>query len=124
MVTIGLISQVWYEEASPLVLLIPLGTMLFGYLFLKALVLDLVDRVYLCEGTIVARNRGEEDRFLLSNIVSLYATWRIYPEQITLILHHPCKFGSSISFSPTYRWWRYGAHPIEKELRKIIQEQE
>jgi len=83
-------------------LFIPLGMMLFGFFLLKALCFDLMDEMYLHDGDILVRNRGEEDRFPLSNIASLYSSWITNPERITLILHQSCKFGPSITFSPTY----------------------
>ena len=122
-VTVGAVGQVLEGDASPLVLLIPLAMMLFGYVMLKAFVFDLVDKVYLQGEEILVRNRGKEDRFPLSNIASIYSSWT-NPERITLILHKLCEFGPSIAFSPTYRWWRWGEHPIETKLRKSVQVRE
>jgi hypothetical protein len=80
-------------------LIVPVGLAVFGYLIMRAFVFNVVDEVYLNENEIIVRNSGEEDRFSVSNVLSVYRDVMINGEPITLTLREPSKFGREIVFS-------------------------
>jgi hypothetical protein len=95
---------------------IPLGMAAFGYLLMRVLVFPLVDEVWIDGDDLVVRNRDEEDRFPITNIVNVDNSWMTNPEQIRLTLRNPSRFGQEIVFSPPIRWWPFGRHPVSREL--------
>jgi hypothetical protein len=72
----------------------------FGFFLMKNLVWNLVDEVYDCGDFLLIRNRGEEDRVVLSNVMHINASTFVNPPRITLRLINPGKFGQEIAFSP------------------------
>ena len=56
---------------NPAILIPPVLMALLGYAVLKKLVWDLVDEVYDGGDFLLVRNRGEEERIALSNIMRL-----------------------------------------------------
>ena len=105
-----------FQGAPFPMLVVPIIMAVFGYFLMRALVFDLVDEVYLSNGELIVRNRGDEDRFLVSNILNVNASTMTNPERITLTLREPCKFGEEITFSPPQRWLPFQRHPLAKEL--------
>jgi hypothetical protein len=87
-------------NADPMFLIIPALMALFGFFLMKKLVWDLVDEVYDCGDFLLIRNRGEEDRVALANVMNVNASTFVNPPRITLRLRNPGKFGQEVSFSP------------------------
>ncbi|MCE5229805.1 hypothetical protein LLG95_09445 [bacterium] len=71
----------------------------FGFFMFKNLVWGLADEVFDAGDYLLVRMRGEEDRISLSNIMNVGYS-RMNPQQVTLRLVEPMKFGSEISFMP------------------------
>jgi hypothetical protein len=88
----------------------------FAYVLMRWLVFPLVDEVFLEDKEIIIRNRGEEDRFPITNIINVEAPLLMSPERIVLTLKEPCRSGREIVFSPPFRWWPFTRHPIAEEL--------
>ena len=88
-----------YEKA-PMFLVIPIFMAFFGYFLMKKLVWDLVDEVFDCGDYLLVKNRGQEERIALSNIMNVSATTMVNPPRITLRLVNPSRFGAEIAFSP------------------------
>jgi hypothetical protein len=97
-VTVG-ISSGAYRKA-PLVIVMPLVMMAFGYFLFKKLLWDLADEVHDGGDFLLVKMRGEQDRVLLSNIMNVSASVAMNPPRITLRLRVPGKFGDEIAFSP------------------------
>ena len=93
------------KDAPPILpfVAIPIGMAVFGFFLMKHLVWDLVDEVYDCGDSLLVKNRGEEDRIELSNIMNVSASQMMNPPRVTLRLRTPCRFGSEVSFSPVVR---------------------
>lgn len=81
-------------------LIVPLLMAIFGFVLMKKLVWVLVDEVYDCGDYLLVRNRGQEERIDLSNIMNVSAITMMNPPQITLRLIDPSRWGSEITFSP------------------------
>lgn len=88
----------------------------FGYAFMRFIVWPIVDKVVLDSDEIVVRNRGQEARFSVSNILNVDSSSRMNPERITLTLREPCVFGKEVVFIPTFRFFPFARHPIAAEL--------
>ncbi len=87
-------------EKDPMFLVVPCLMAVFGFFLMKKLVWDLADEVYDGGDFLLVKNRGEEDRVLLSNIMNVSASTNMNPPRITLRLVNPGRFGTEISFSP------------------------
>ena len=101
---------------------------LFGaavfYMIQRSIFYDLIDEVWENEGFLELRRTGEQDRILISSILRVQGTTMQNPDVISLTLRAPCRFGSEISFSPSYRLFRWTEHPVARELRaKITKDQ-
>ena len=87
-------------EQEPLFVAVPILMAVFGYILMKKLVWDLVDEVYDCGEFLLVKNRDEEERIALSNIMNVNSSTYINPPRITLRLVNSGKFGSEVAFSP------------------------
>ena len=72
-------------------LVIPAVMAVFGFIVMKQLVWDLMDEVYDCGDFLLVRNRDEEDKVALSNIMNGNAPTVMNPPRITLRLVVPSK---------------------------------
>jgi hypothetical protein len=114
--TVGVIRG----EAEPAGLLVGAFLAALGYFLMRFLIFPLADEVFIDNDEIVVRNRSREDRFPILNIINVESSQFVNPERVTLMLRHPCIFGSEIAFEPGFRWWRFGRHPIAEELIRRI----
>jgi hypothetical protein len=96
LVTVGII----FGKAPLPVLLGPLFMAGLGFFLMKYMIWDLVDEVYDGGDSLLVKNRGQEDRVALSNIMNVSATTLTNPPRITLRLIVPGAFGDEIVFSP------------------------
>ena len=87
-------------EKAPMSVVIPVFMAVIGFFVMKKLVWDLADEVYDCGDFLLVRNRGEEDRVPLSNVMNVNASTYVNPPRITLRLVTPGRFGNEIAFSP------------------------
>jgi hypothetical protein len=87
-------------EKNPMFLAMPIFMAFFGYFLMKKLVWDLVDEVFDCGDYLLVKNRGQEERVALSNVMNVSATTMVNPPRITLRLVNPGRFGTEIAFSP------------------------
>lgn len=81
-------------------LVVPVSMAVFGFFLMKKLVWDLADEVYDGGDFLLVRNRGEEDRIPLSNIMNVSVSTYMNPPRVALRLANPSRFGNEIVFSP------------------------
>jgi hypothetical protein len=111
------IVAAWNGAQVPVPLfIVPIGLTVLGYVILKLLVFDLVDEVWDEGDALVIRNSGLEERIQIANIINVSHTTFTNPPRITLTLHHPCRFGKDVAFSPLARLNPFSRHPIATEL--------
>src|SRR5689334_574952 len=96
----------------PLFLIVPAAIAVFGYFLFKKLVWVLADEVRDGGDFLVVRNRGEEVRVDLSNIMNVSASINTNPPQVTLRLVRPSRFGSELVFSPVQKG--FSLNPFRK----------
>ncbi len=85
---------------APMIIVMPLIMMAFGFFLFKKLLWDLADEVYDGADFLLIKKSGEEDRVYLSNIMNVSSSIAMNPARITLRLRVPGKFGDEIAFSP------------------------
>jgi hypothetical protein len=81
-------------------LVLPAVMTIVGFFVMKRLVWNLVDEVYDCGDFLLVKNRGEEDRIELSNIMNVNSSTLVNPPRITLTLVNAGRFGREVAFSP------------------------
>ncbi|HJU43899.1 MAG TPA: hypothetical protein VJ691_13825 [Vicinamibacterales bacterium] len=81
-------------------LVVPTIMAVIGYVMMKNLVWDLVDEVWDHGDYLVIKNRGDEARIELADVMNVSVSTNMNPPRITLRLVRPTRFGTEISFSP------------------------
>jgi hypothetical protein len=82
-------------------LLAPLLMAVIGFVPFKYLLADLVDEVWLDGDQLVVKNRGEQSRLALGDVINVNASTMTNPPRITLMLRNESsRFGKNVSFIP------------------------
>jgi hypothetical protein len=99
-------------------LIVPVFLTVVGYILMKKLVWDLADEVYDCGDALLVRNRGDEQRVALSNVMNVGASTFTNPPRITLRLVNAGKWGREISFIPVIRFTLnpFAKYPVAEDL--------
>ncbi len=97
-------------------LLVPAGMAIVGYVIMKKFVFDLVDEVWDAGDALIVKNKNEEIRIPLSEIMNISYTYLTNPPRVTLLLRHPGRFGSEVTFSPPVSFIPFKKSPIMTEL--------
>ncbi|MEP6898363.1 MAG: hypothetical protein ABI870_07515 [Rhodanobacter sp.] len=80
-----------------------LGPVLLGvasFLIFRMLIQGLVDEVWLDGDWLVLKNRGEQRRVALTDVMNINATSMTNPRRLTVMLRTDSRFGRSFSFIP------------------------
>lgn len=80
--------------------IMPVFMGVFGYFIMKKLLFNLVDEVYDCSTYLLVKNKGQEDKIMLVDILNINTIFFSNPPQSKLTLVKPCIFGKEISFLP------------------------
>jgi hypothetical protein len=86
----------------------------------KKLVFDLVDEVWDAGDGLIVRNKGQEERIALSEIMNVNYSPFVNPPRVTLSLRSPSVFGDQISFCAPVRFVPFSTSPIIDELIKRV----
>jgi hypothetical protein len=90
-------------QKDPLLLVFTVLVAVLGYVMLKKFVWSLADEVYDGGDFLLIKNRGEEERVALANIMNVSVATYPNPSRITLRLENPGKLGREITFAPAAR---------------------
>lgn len=71
-----------------------------GFFIFRKLIYDLVDEVWLDGDWLIVKNRGEQRRVALSDVMNINATTMTNPRRITVMLRTDSRYGRSFSFMP------------------------
>jgi len=105
------------HQLQPAIFIMPLLMIVIGYLVMKMLVFDLMDEVWDADSELIVRNRGEEARIPLANIMNVSFAWVTNPNRITLRLRQPCRFGKEVTFCPKgIYFFPFSKNPIANQL--------
>lgn len=83
-----------------LLLLMPVLMAVIGFAIFRKLVFDLVDAVWLDGDFLLVKNRGEQRRVALADVMNVNCTTMSNPRRVTLMLRTDSRFGRSVSFIP------------------------
>jgi hypothetical protein len=111
---IGISQKQSLVEFVPFIV-VPLLLAAFGYGLMKRNVFDLVDEVWDAGSDLIVKNKDQEDRIALKDVVNVNYD-RSNPSRVTLMLREPSAFGSEISFAPPYRFFFWSMPPIARDL--------
>jgi hypothetical protein len=103
---------------------VPFLLVFFGvaYFIFRKLVLDLVDSVWDDGDGLIVKNRHQEVRIPLSEIMSVgYAGFQ-NPSRVTLYLRHPSRFGDEIAFATPARVFNFRLPPEIHDLMVRVDE--
>lgn len=74
---------------------------LLGWLAFKRLILDLVDEVWLDDDGLLVKNRGEQVKVALDNVMNVSASTMTNPPRISLMLRvESSRLGKTVAFMP------------------------
>lgn len=116
--SLGVVSAVMNGREPRGVLMFPIVCAAIAYISWRLLVRPQSDKVCIDHDDVIVRNKGQEDRFPITNIVRVKSLRFRRPESIILTLRMPCKFGKEVQFIPKGRWVAIRPHPIAKELSR------
>jgi hypothetical protein len=97
-------------------LVIPLIMIVVGFFIMKKLLFDLVDEVWDDGDTLLVKNRGQEERIVLSDIKNVSYSPFVNPPRVTLSLRRPTIFGEQISFGAPVRFIPFTTSPAIDDL--------
>jgi hypothetical protein len=86
--------------------IVPPPMMAVGYFFMKKLVFDLADEVFDAGDALIVRNKEQEARIALSNIMNVNFSAFTNPPRVRLSLGRLSVFGNRISSCPRYALFR------------------
>lgn len=116
-----IVSMLTVQTTRPVpvvALLAPCVVALVGFFVIRQLVMDLADEVLDGGDFLLVRNRGQEERIPLANIMNVSLSANINPPRITLRLVKPGKFGDEVAFSPprSVSFKPFARNPIAEDL--------
>ena len=86
----------------------------------RKLIFDLVDEVWDAGDALVVRNKGQEERISLPDIINVGYTQFVNPPRVTLWLRVPGRFGDKVSFCPPTRLSPLAVSPIVDDLVRRV----
>jgi hypothetical protein len=103
---VGLLVNIKGNVPGPVIMLIviPVGMMVFGYFLMKKFVLDLIDEVYDLGTDLLFRNKGMEFLVNLQDIKNVSYKTLVNPPRVTLSIRYQTEIGDELSFSPPLSW--------------------
>lgn len=90
-------------EQEPMVLVVPVIMAAIGFVLWKLLLSDLVDEVHDAGTYLLVKNRGQQERIELADIVNINTALALNPPRVSLRLRRPGKFGDEVTFTPIRR---------------------
>ncbi len=87
-----------------------------GLFYFRKLVAGLVDEVWDDGDALIVRNKGEEDRIRLSDIINVSYAPVGNPPRVTLRLRAPSRFGDSVSFAAPANVVPFTESPLIEQL--------
>jgi hypothetical protein len=91
-----------------------------SFLLFKKLIFDLVDEAWDAGDALIVRNKGQEDRILLSDIMNIGYTQFVNPPRVTLWLRTPSRFGEKVAFCPPVGLSPFAESPIVGDLIRRV----
>jgi hypothetical protein len=121
-ISLGALTGARNANPPPVVFIFLVAIFIAGVTFFifRKLILDLVDEVWDAGDALVVRNKGQEERILLPDIINIGYTQFVNPPRVTLWLRTPGRFGDKVSFCPPARFSPLAVSPIVDELVRRV----
>ncbi|MDP9127611.1 MAG: hypothetical protein M3N08_05050 [Pseudomonadota bacterium] len=107
--TIALATAHQNRSAMLPVILAPLFLLVVGFFLMRARIFDLVDEVWDDGTDLVVKDKDQEARIALSDIMNI-SFQASRPPRATIRLRRPCCFGETVVFSPrtkfSFNFWK------------------
>jgi hypothetical protein len=106
------------SQALPF-LVVPVLMLVIGFVVMRKLVFDLVDEVWLDGDSLLVKNRQQEARIALADVINVNCTVLTNPRRITLRLRTDSRFGRDVTFmpnSPRGLFTAFRSDPVADEL--------
>src|SRR5437867_3926603 len=84
-------------------LVMPVAIGIISFFVWKKTVFDLVDEVWDVDDALIIKNKGQEERVALSDIVNVSYSPIGGGQRVSLLLRRPSVFGDRIHFCPPFR---------------------
>jgi hypothetical protein len=91
-----------------------------SFFLFRKLIFDLVDEVWDAGDALIVRNKGQEERILLPDIINIGYTQFVNPPRVTLWLRTPSRFGEKVAFCPPVGFSPFAESPIVDELVRRV----
>ena len=85
---------VW-PSLAPVLMIFIVGLVLY-----RKLIFDLVDEVWLDGDQLLVKNRGQQGRTALTDVININASTMTNPRRITVMLRTDSRFGRNVTFIP------------------------
>lgn len=92
----------------------------FIYFMMKKIIFDLVDEAWDAGDALIVRNKDQEDRIPLSEIMNVSYSPLMSPPRVTLWLRTPGPFGEKVSFCAPLSFIPFASSPLIDDLIKRI----
>jgi hypothetical protein len=102
------------------VLVIPILMGVIFFFIMKKMLFDLVDEVWDAGDVLIIKNKNEEERVALSDIMNVSYSPLGGGKRVTLLLRRPYSFGDRIHFCPPLSFLSFRGSPIVDDLIQRI----
>jgi hypothetical protein len=100
--------------------IVPILMLVFGYVLMNKLIFDLVDEVLDAGDALVIKNKGQQERTALANIINVNYSPFMNPPRVTLSLRRPSIFGDQVTFCAPIRIMPFATSPVIDELIRRV----
>jgi len=108
------------EASQPMLFIVPVFMMGFGYFIMKRLVFSLVDEVFDLGDVLLVKNGTCKERIPLAGITNVGYAQMANPPRVTLSLRQPSNFGERVTFCAPTRLVPFSPSPVVEDLIKRV----
>jgi hypothetical protein len=122
LVIIGPAAIAWNNEQAPqpMLFVVPIFMMVFGYFIMKKMVFGLVDQVFDVGDALLVKNGAQQEQIPLADITNISYAQMMNPPQVTLSLRRPTSFGEKVTFCAPTRLMPFASSPVIDDLIKRV----
>jgi hypothetical protein len=108
------------EAPQPMMFVVPIFMMVFGYFIMKKMVFGLVDQVFDVGDALLVKNGSQQEQIPLADITNISYAQMMNPPQVTLSLRQPTSFGEKVTFCAPTRLVPFASSPVIDDLIKRV----
>ena len=104
------------NDPVPFFLLAPAAMAVFGFIFMRKFLFDLLDQVFDDGNALVLKSGGREERVALADIKNVGYSPFMNPPRVVLSLRRNTVFGDEVAFCAPVRMMPLGTSPVVTDL--------